>query len=182
MDDRRAGVTPLVAFVVEPAGVEDTDVGAPLLVAVEVVADQQADRAEQRHDVLAVGDRGRVGLRGLQVALGAGDLLGGALTLTHRRCGKAGCHCASGNLHPMWTLTYSVEGSRCVEVIPHDQVEKLKLLVERYREHRDALYELGAINAQLLRLWRQEQRNRKNSVKTTCKTKTARHKPRRRQR
>ena len=53
-----------------------------------------------------------------------------------------------------------VSGTRRVEVVPHDQVAELEPLVQRWREHFDALRELGAINAQLLRLWRQEQRER----------------------
>jgi len=67
----------------------------------------------------------------------------------------------------MWTLTYSVDGTRRVEVVPHDLVADLEPLVHRWREHFDALRELGAINAQLLRLWRQEQRER--SRKTSSK-------------
>jgi hypothetical protein len=53
--------------------------------------------------------------------------------------------------------------------------------VERYREHRDALRELGAINAQLLHLWRLEQRNRKRG-ESASKLKKGRRKPHRRRR
>jgi len=112
------------------------------------------------------------------------ELLGGALTLTHRRCGKAGCRCAAGERHPMWTLTYSVDGNRHVEVIPRELVEQLKPLVDRCREHLDALRELGAINAQLLHLWRKEQRNRparstRRSTKQTKRRPARRTSPRR---
>ena len=83
----------------------------------------------------------------------------------------------------MWTLTYSVEGDRHVEVIPHDQVAELEPLVKRCREHLDALRELGAINAQLLHLWRLEQRNRKRkAVKQTAQASSTRLKPPRRRR
>lgn len=106
------------------------------------------------------------------------DLLGGALSLTHRRCGKAGCRCASGDLHPMWTLTYSVAGKRHVEVIPHALVPLLQPLVERGQVYRDAVAEVRRINAQLLHLWRQEQRSR-DSKPSKTKRKTARRKRRR---
>ena len=82
------------------------------------------------------------------------ELLGGSLTETLRRCGKPGCHCASDAGHPMWTLTYSVEGKKHVLVIPAAAVPLLKPLVESGREYRDAVAELLAINAQLLSLWR----------------------------
>lgn len=81
----------------------------------------------------------------------------------------------------MWTLTYSVEGCRHVEVIPHDQIAQLEPLVKRCREHLDALRELGAINAQLLHLWRLEQRSRK-PAKPIREAKSTRRKSRRRPR
>jgi len=34
------------------------------------------------------------------------DLLPGSLSLTHRRCGKPTCHCASGEGHPIWLLGF----------------------------------------------------------------------------
>lgn len=88
------------------------------------------------------------------------DLLGGSLTSTLRRCGKPGCHCASGNGHPMWTLTYSVAGTKQVLVVPAASAASLQPLVAVGRRWRDALAELLAINAQLVSLWRQEQRQR----------------------
>jgi hypothetical protein len=86
------------------------------------------------------------------------DLLGGSLTLTTRRCGKSGCRCASGDAHPMWTLTYSIEGVKQVLVVPAGAVAALQTLAEQGRRWRDALGELLVINAQLVTLWRQEQR------------------------
>ena len=86
------------------------------------------------------------------------DLLGGSLTLTHRRCGKPTCHCASGQGHPQWALTYSVEGDKHVLAIPAADVDELEPLLARGRRYREAVAELLAINAQLVSLWRQQQR------------------------
>jgi len=88
------------------------------------------------------------------------ELLGGSLTQTFRRCGKPGCRCASGAGHPMWTLTHSIEGKKHVQVVPDALVSLLGPLVESGRAYRDAVTELLAINAQLLSLWRVEQRQR----------------------
>jgi hypothetical protein len=60
----------------------------------------------------------------------------------------------------MWTLTYSVDGAKRVQFIPTDSVPMLRPLVERGRQWLDALRELVTINAQLVTLWRHEQRPR----------------------
>ena len=70
----------------------------------------------------------------------------------------------------MWTLTSSVEGVKDVLVIPGAMVSTLEPLVARGREYRRALTELLAINAQLVRLWRQQQSAR---LSNTNRRKTA---------
>ena len=44
------------------------------------------------------------------------DLLPGALTESHTRCGKPGCHCADPKDpgHSAWTLTFMSDGKRRV--------------------------------------------------------------------
>lgn len=89
------------------------------------------------------------------------SLLGGSLVLSHRRCGKPGCWCVQAEqAHPHWTLTYSVGGRKQVENIPAEWVEQLMPLVQQGQAYREALAELRAINAQLLKLWRLQQRRR----------------------
>ncbi len=88
------------------------------------------------------------------------NALGGHLAMTYRRCGKPTCHCADGQGHPMWTLSYSVEGKKHVEVLPETLASELAPLVEQGRAVREAIMEVLAINLQLLRLWRTEQRGR----------------------
>jgi hypothetical protein len=46
------------------------------------------------------------------------DALPGSLVLSHRRCGKPGCHCAEGRAHPFYSLTFLVAGKKHVESIP----------------------------------------------------------------
>jgi hypothetical protein len=95
------------------------------------------------------------------------DLLGGALTLSYRRCGKPTCHCASTQGHPQWVLTYSVEGKRRVQALPADLLEGLRPFAERGREYKDAVAALLAINAQLVTLFC-------NSRRAKAKRRTAR--------
>ena len=84
------------------------------------------------------------------------NLLPGSLSLTHRRCGKPNCHCATGEGHPMWSLTFMVDGKKRVERIPDEWVEGIRPLVEAGRDYKDAVAELFAANAQLLALWRKQ--------------------------
>ena len=92
------------------------------------------------------------------------NALPGSLSLTHRRCGKPTCHCATGKGHPMWSLTFMVDGNKRVERIPDDWVEEIRPLVEQGRDFKKAVAELFASNAQLLALWRQQQKQTISTV------------------
>jgi len=90
------------------------------------------------------------------------NALPGSLSLTHRRCGKPNCHCAKGKGHPLWSLTFMVDGKKRVERIPSDWIEDIRPLVEDGRQYKNAVAELFALNAQLMTLWRQQtQKSRK---------------------
>lgn len=82
--------------------------------------------------------------------------LPGSLALTHRRCGTPTCHCAQGEGHPLWSLTFMVHGKKRVERIPDEWVEQIRPLVEQGREFKEAVAEVFAANAQLLALRRQQ--------------------------
>jgi hypothetical protein len=87
------------------------------------------------------------------------DLLPGSLSLTHRRCGQPTCHCAKDKQgHPVWSLTFMVDGKKRVEHIPNDWVVEVQRLVEAGREFKEAVAEVFAANAQLLALGRKQRR------------------------
>jgi hypothetical protein len=86
------------------------------------------------------------------------DLLPGSLSQSHLRCGKPTCHCADGSGHPVWSLTFMVNGKKRVQHIPKDWVEDVRRRVEAGREFQDAVREVLAANAQLLVLARQQRR------------------------
>jgi hypothetical protein len=90
------------------------------------------------------------------------EALPGSLSLTHRRCGKSSCHCASGQGHPMWSLTFMVNGKKHVERVPAGWVEEVRRRVEQGREFKQAWADVLAANAQLLVLERC-QRDKKKS-------------------
>jgi hypothetical protein len=89
------------------------------------------------------------------------DLLPGSLSLSHLRCGKPTCHCAQGQGHPVWSLTFMVQGKKRVQHIPKDWVEDVQQRVEAGREFQDAIREVLAANAQLLVLARKQRRKKR---------------------
>ena len=82
------------------------------------------------------------------------DGLPGSLAQTRRRCGKAACHCAGGEGHPLWSLTFMVGGKKRVERIPDAWVEQIRPLVAQGRACKEAVADVLAANAQLLALRR----------------------------
>lgn len=89
------------------------------------------------------------------------DLLPGALTRSYTRCGNPRCHCARGEGHEAWTLTFMVKGKRHVERIPRDWVEEVRRQVEAGHEFQDAVREVLAANAQLLVLARRQRKRKR---------------------
>jgi hypothetical protein len=86
------------------------------------------------------------------------DAIPGSLAASRRRCGKSSCHCADGEGHPVWSLTFMVNGKKRVEHIPLDLVEEVRSLVEAGRDFKEAVGDLFAINAELLVLARNQRR------------------------
>lgn len=86
------------------------------------------------------------------------DLLPGSLSQSHLRCGKPTCHCAQPNDpgHPIWTLTFMVNGKKRTQHIPKQWVEQVQRRVQAGREFQEAVREVLAANAQLLVLARQQ--------------------------
>jgi len=84
------------------------------------------------------------------------NALPGSLALSHRRCGKPSCHCADGDGHPLWTLTFMAGGKKRVETIPAAWLDAVRPRVEAGRRFKEAAAELLVINAELLVLARQQ--------------------------
>jgi hypothetical protein len=88
------------------------------------------------------------------------DGLPGSLALTHRRCGKPTCRCASGDGHPVWSLTFMVQGKKRVERIPDAWVDEVRRQVDAGRAFKEAVADVFAANAELLVLWRRQEARR----------------------
>jgi len=84
------------------------------------------------------------------------DLLPGSLSIRYSRCKKPNCHCAEGEGHPLWSLTFMVDGKKRVQHIPKRLVEDVRKRVEAGRQYQDAVREVLSANAQLLGLARKQ--------------------------
>ena len=89
------------------------------------------------------------------------DLLPGSLSLSHLRCGKPTCHCAQDQGHPVWSLTFMVQGKKHVQHIPKPLVDEVRKRVQAGREFQDAVREVLAANAQLLVLARKQRKKKR---------------------
>jgi hypothetical protein len=89
------------------------------------------------------------------------DALPGSLALSHLRCGKSTCHCAEGQGHEVWSLTFMVRGKKHVQHIPKTSVADVRRRVAAGREFQEAVREVLAANAQLLVLARKQEKEPK---------------------
>lgn len=89
------------------------------------------------------------------------DLLPGSLSLSHLRCGKPTCHCAQEQGHPVWSLTFMVQGKKHVQHIPKPLVDEVRKRVQAGREFQDAVREVLAANAQLFVLAHQQRKKKR---------------------
>ena len=85
------------------------------------------------------------------------ELLPGSLSVSRTRCGKPTCHCAKGEGHAAWSLTFMASGKKRVERIPKHWVDDVRRRVAAGRAFQDALREVLTANAELLVLRRKQQ-------------------------
>jgi hypothetical protein len=81
------------------------------------------------------------------------QLLRGTLVETYKRCGRPNCHCVEGRGHgPKRYLSISQPGGRPRrDYVPNDVHLEVAQLIDNFRKLRQALDEICAINAELLR-------------------------------
>jgi hypothetical protein len=73
----------------------------------------------------------------IMMVLARGDaprVLPGTLITLRRRCGKAGCRCATGALHETPALSYSVRGRSKMLTLRPEEVTAVSVAVGRYRK------------------------------------------------
>ena len=59
----------------------------------------------------------------------------GSFYLQQRRCGKANCRCAQGQLHSAWVITRSQAGKSHTHMVSVEERARLRQLTEEYRRY-----------------------------------------------
>lgn len=95
---------------------------------------------------------GRQLTRQLNTLMAPKPLLRGSVYRLRRRCGKAGCRCARGELHESWVFLTREKGVQRLRAVPSGQSARWQERAEDYRRFRRAQRELGRLVREALRL------------------------------
>jgi hypothetical protein len=88
-------------------------------------------------------------------------LMKGTVYEQKRKCGKPGCHCATGEPHRSMILSRSEEGRTKLGVIPSGYLKDFQMLTERYQKFRRARARLGQIYKKMISLIDQLEESRR---------------------
>ena len=94
------------------------------------------------------------------------EILRGTVLVRHIRCGKPGCHCVSGDGHKITYLSVTLAEGKTEQIsLPKALVPVVKRWVSNYHAWRKAVEKVSAINRDLLREQRVEERSRDRSAR-----------------
>jgi len=77
-------------------------------------------------------------------------LVRGTVYELKRKCGKPGCKCARGELHPRMVLSASEGGRTKIRAIPRGRLADVKIRGRRYQQFRRSRARLGEIHRKML--------------------------------
>jgi DNA-binding transcriptional regulator LsrR (DeoR family) len=90
--------------------------------------------------------------------------LAASLVSVRRRCGKPGCHCASGEKHLAHQLTYKVRGKTHTLYVPVDFTEEVRSWIDEHRRLKRLLQEISQLTLALVRSHAQERKRRRGRL------------------
>ena len=94
-----------------------------------------------------------------------GPFVAASLVYMPHRCGNPRCHCAKGDKHPSWRLTYKDRKQKTVTVyVPVDMVEEVGQWVSNYRAFKKLAAEISDAQLSRVRLYVREKRRKSRSV------------------
>ena len=78
----------------------------------------------------------------------------GTVSVVHRKCGHPNCHCATGPGHPQTLFLFKdqKEGRRRCKLVRRADESRMLRAGEHYREFREDLKQLRAINQEEMRI------------------------------
>jgi len=75
------------------------------------------------------------------------ELAVGTVSVVERKCGKAACHCATGQRHPQVTFVFTdSDGIRRCKLVRRADESRLLKANKRYQDFKDTLRQLHATN------------------------------------
>jgi len=88
----------------------------------------------------------------LRLMTAQAELIPGSFYLLRRKCGKASCRCARGQLHAAWVLTRSESGIHKLYPVPAADRARVRKLAAAWKRAQKVRAQLLKLNAQLLAL------------------------------
>ena len=85
------------------------------------------------------------------------------------KCGKPGCKCAKGQLHPRMVLSASEKGKTKLRAIPRGFLVEVKTKVRCYQELRGARARLVDVHKKILKVMDEMEAMRREEIPTTEK-------------
>jgi len=88
----------------------------------------------------------------IRILLSDCKLVEGSLRDLMVRCGRKGCHCEKGPIHPITRLSHWEKGKLKNKIVRIADRELIRELSTNYKEHKRALGDLAKQNAEEIRL------------------------------
>jgi hypothetical protein len=103
----------------------------------------------------------------------AKPVIKGSVYELKRKCGKAGCKCAQGELHSRMVISASEKGKTSLRVIPHGFLVEIQIKVRRYQELRHARARLVEVHRKMLRVIDEMEAMRREEIPASGKNKVS---------
>ena len=87
-------------------------------------------------------------------------VLGGSLVRIAKHCGRAGCHCQTGEKHVGWYLTRPVKGKTQTTYVPQEILEEVQGWIQEHRRLKKLMAEIAELNRALIRAHVTERKRR----------------------
>ena len=79
-----------------------------------------------------------------------GPFLSGSLSQIKRKCGNPTCHCAQGEKHSAYLLTWKAKQKTRALYIPVDLIQEVKNWIEEYRKIQRLIQKMTEYNHQII--------------------------------
>jgi hypothetical protein len=113
-----------------------------------MLRDAMSPRTLRGDEAARLRQRTHAVIRQFQLPTNIAEMLPGSLTRSETRCGRPGCHCATGPGHPAWTLSFTVKGRKRTERVPQEWAEEVAQRVAAGRALQEAVRDVLAANAE----------------------------------